>query len=320
MFHLGDEMKQGDSVGGMPRLLFTGRSERMMDNVVALIPDKYEITRCQPLEHDFSRAVSSIHPHIVIVCLQNETRDMLRVYDMLWMDEIYANLPVLVIGYEEDCKQFRTRLPIRHLKTLTRPLDLELLMQTLKEFVAISKENQGEASPQPDSTPQKPLPAAALEQQEEPTDALSVDELGELAESERELVRKTEHLTKLYGRKNILVVDDDVRMLNVIKLYLQDLYEVSVVPSGKLALKYIAKKPCDMILLDYMMPDMDGPEVLRQIREGQNNAKVPVVFLTGVADKDMVVRSLEFFPNGYLLKPIAREALLEKVTEVVLEL
>lgn len=292
-----------------------------MDNVVALIPDAYEITRVQPLEQDFTRAMTSVQPHIIIVCLQNETRDMLRVYDMLWMDDRYGDVPVLAIGYEEDCKQFRTRLPIRHLEMLTRPLDLELLLQTLQEFVAIAEASRTEAP----KTPEQPkTPASEKTQRGEPS--IETEHVGELleitdvGEAERELVRRTEHLTILYGRKNILVVDDDVRMLNVIKLYLQDLYDVTVVPSGKLALKYISKKPCDLVLLDYMMPEMDGPEVLRQIRTGAENAKVPVVFLTGVSDKEMVIRSLEFMPNGYLLKPVSREALLEKVTEIVLEI
>lgn len=151
-------------------------------------------------------------------------------------------------------------------------------------------------------------------------DELQEQSISDAAAAEKALIEKIEHYTRLYGRKSVLVVDDDVTMLNIIKIYLQDLYDITVVPSGKLAMKFLDKKKTDMVLLDYMMPGEDGPTVLQHIRESSLQPNLPVVFLTGVADKAMVMHGLEFRPNGYLLKPVKREILLEKVTEILLGL
>lgn len=137
------------------------------------------------------------------------------------------------------------------------------------------------------------------------------DEL--MGKSKKEIIdSKKETVDK--GKKIILVVDDDVNMLNLIKICLEDLYDVVIVPSGKLALKYLSKKSADLILLDYMMPGDDGPEILKKIRENQTQSEIPVIFLTGVDEKNMVMRGLELHPDAYLLKPVTRKALLEKIT------
>lgn len=121
-------------------------------------------------------------------------------------------------------------------------------------------------------------------------------------------------------KTTILVVDDDVRILNVIKLYLQDLFDVVTVPSGKLALKYLSKHKAELVLLDYMMPEEDGPAVLKQIREDSPYPNIPVLFLTGVAEKELVMRGLELHPDGYCLKPITQSALIERITAILLKL
>lgn len=117
-------------------------------------------------------------------------------------------------------------------------------------------------------------------------------------------------------RKTILVIDDDIQMLNVIKLYLQDLFDVIIIPSGKLALKYLDKHHADLVLLDYMMPEEDGPAVLKQIREHHSHSKIPVIFLTGVADKKLVMRGLGYRPDGYCLKPVSKDELLDRITSI----
>lgn len=122
------------------------------------------------------------------------------------------------------------------------------------------------------------------------------------------------------GRQIILVVDDDVQMLNTVKLALQDMYEVVLVPNGKLAIQYLSKKHADLVMLDYLMPGEDGPTVLRQIRASSLQPDVPVLFLTGVAKKDKVMGVLELHPMGYLLKPVTKAKILERVTEILLGL
>ena len=118
-------------------------------------------------------------------------------------------------------------------------------------------------------------------------------------------------------KKNILIVDDDKNMLKLLRLFLADDYQVTIVDSGKMALEYVVKHTPDLILLDYMMPLFDGPHVLEILRKREETKKVPVLFLTSVTDKDKIVQCLQYKPQGYLVKPVSREELLERVAEVL---
>jgi len=112
------------------------------------------------------------------------------------------------------------------------------------------------------------------------------------------------------ARKHVLVIDDDPMMLKIVKDHLHDNYDVATAPSGKVAYKFLEKKHTDIILLDYQMPEEDGPTVLKHLRENFDMSKTPVLFLTGVADREKIREALALKPQGYLLKPIDKEKLL----------
>lgn len=116
-------------------------------------------------------------------------------------------------------------------------------------------------------------------------------------------------------RKHILVVDDDPIVLKLIKAYLQDDYRVSVVSSGKLAVELLLKHKPDLVLLDYMMPLYNGATVIRIMKSKSETGNIPVFFLTGKTDLDTVSECLSFQPAGYIVKPVAKNALLEKLKQ-----
>ena len=115
--------------------------------------------------------------------------------------------------------------------------------------------------------------------------------------------------------KNILVVDDDPRVLRLIRIYLED-YQVAVATSGRVAIKYLENKTVDLILLDYEMPGEDGVEVLKKLRANPKTKDIPVVFLTGVADKKRIQEVLKLNPQGYVLKPVLRNKLLKIIEDI----
>lgn len=117
--------------------------------------------------------------------------------------------------------------------------------------------------------------------------------------------------------KHVLVVDDDPTMLKTMRAYLEDTYTVTVVKSGKLALKFLEKQKPDVIILDYLMPDWDGATTFQLIRSKENGKRVPIIFLTGVADKDKVVECLALRPQGYLVKPISKNDVLAKLRDII---
>lgn len=119
------------------------------------------------------------------------------------------------------------------------------------------------------------------------------------------------------GRKRILVVDDSTIIHKAIKSYVENVYDVSTAISGAAALRFLQAKEVNAILLDYEMPEMDGPEVLTQIRNNPLTADIPVIFLTGVNDTSKIQKALILKPDGYLLKPIDKNVLLNKLKEIL---
>ena len=118
-------------------------------------------------------------------------------------------------------------------------------------------------------------------------------------------------------QKHILIVDDDVNMLKMLRMFLQDTYKVSVVDSGKLALDFVLKHTPDLILLDYMMPLFDGPHVMEILRKREETKHVPILFLTSVSERDKILKCLKLNPQGYLIKPISQAELKARVAEVL---
>lgn len=82
-------------------------------------------------------------------------------------------------------------------------------------------------------------------------------------------------------RRKILIVDDDPMVLKVIRSYLKDSYKVYCIRSGEEALKFLSMQIPDVVLLDYMMPGMDGPEVFRRMQEDERTQGIPVFFYDG---------------------------------------
>ena len=119
------------------------------------------------------------------------------------------------------------------------------------------------------------------------------------------------------GRRRILVVDDSTIIHKAIKSYVENVYDVSTAISGAAALRFLQAKEVNAILLDYEMPEMDGPAVLTQIKNNPLTANIPVIFLTGVNDTSKIQKALMLKPDGYLLKPIDKNVLLNKLKEIL---
>jgi DNA-binding response OmpR family regulator len=118
-----------------------------------------------------------------------------------------------------------------------------------------------------------------------------------------------------YHGKLILVVDDEKRMVRFIRLNLeQDGFQVISAFNGNEALDQVRRNLPNLILLDVMMPDIDGFEVLRRIREVST---VPVIMLTAKGEEDDRVRGLELGADDYVSKPFSPRELVSRVKAVL---
>jgi two-component system KDP operon response regulator KdpE len=113
----------------------------------------------------------------------------------------------------------------------------------------------------------------------------------------------------------ILVVDDERRMVGFIRLNLeQDGFEVIEAYNGTEALDRLRDSLPDLVLLDIMMPDIDGFEILRTIRE---ISQVPVIMLTAKGEENDKVRGLELGADDYVTKPFSPRELVSRVKAVL---
>lgn len=118
---------------------------------------------------------------------------------------------------------------------------------------------------------------------------------------------------------NILMVDDDINMLNIGENILMGAgYKVSLTKNGSQALKILEKRDdIKLILLDVDMPEMDGYETLKRIKELPGKDMIPVIFLTGMDSPDFEIKGLESGAVDYITKPFVKEVLLARIKKQI---
>ena len=116
-------------------------------------------------------------------------------------------------------------------------------------------------------------------------------------------------------KKTILIVDDDVSYLSLVREWLKSDYKVAMANSGLQAIKWLGKNKADLILLDHEMPITSGPQVLEMLRSEPETRDIPVMFLTGKSDKESVMQVMSLKPQGYFLKSIEKDELLLQLSD-----
>ncbi len=118
-------------------------------------------------------------------------------------------------------------------------------------------------------------------------------------------------------KRRVLLVDDSPVLLRNVRALLEPRYKVFLANSGKKALQIMHDREIDVVLLDYIMPGMDGLEVYNQMLADEYTCNIPVIFLTGVNQKQKAIEVLQAMPFGYVLKPPDREELEDRIEEAV---
>lgn len=115
-------------------------------------------------------------------------------------------------------------------------------------------------------------------------------------------------------KATILIVDDTPDNLKLLSGLLKDSYKVKVANNGRKALEIAAASPApDLILLDVVMPEMDGYEVCAALKEAPGTRNIPVIFLTGRADESDRERGFALGAVDYIAKPVDPPAVLQRV-------
>jgi len=117
-----------------------------------------------------------------------------------------------------------------------------------------------------------------------------------------------------FRKRRILVVDDDERNYGLLKIVLEPMgHEILAAFDGGEALCKVASSPPDVILLDVVMPVMDGMEVLRRLKQDVGTRDIPIIMVSGISDSDVKASAFKAGADDFLTKPFSKAELKARV-------
>ena len=117
----------------------------------------------------------------------------------------------------------------------------------------------------------------------------------------------------------IVVVEDDNNINDVVCEYLkEEKYIVSTFMNGKIAYEYILKnKNINLFILDIMLPEMTGLELLKEIRKNEIHKSTPIIMLTALNDEETQIKSFDYLADDYVTKPFSPKVLIKRVNAIL---
>lgn len=275
------------------KVLVMGKNDSAIDVFFKQMEDDFTVLSCSTRYEDIIGHIDFFAPDVLVYCLYDEPRDSIVRMSSVNSRLMRSDIPCVILGSKEDCDKFeKTAVNVASL-VLYRPLSATAIQTKIMEFM--KKRSKPEKSGE--------------------------NGLGSLSLSELDLDKDLDALlgfgNPVQNKKHILVVDDNAMMLKVIKEHLHEKYDVGTAVSGKVALKFLERKTTDLILLDYDMPQENGPAVLEKLRASDATKDIPVIFLTGVTESKKIKEALVLKPQGYLLKPVNKEKLLAEIEKFI---
>ena len=288
--------------------LLAGSNTAAIEDIFVHMEDTFFCVTTSLRYADIIRHIRIFKPEVFILCLRTETREVVsRMLSVKAECEKYE-IPFVIIGEADDCSYFK-RIAINAADlTLVKPLSNRSIEEQLATFMRGWKRTNHSDS-------EKSIADVAGEKAAggETDSSVSTN----FSDEAMDIVDDILDESRYAERKHILVVDDDPKMLKLIKRQLSDNYDVATAVNGKVAMRFLENKRTDLILLDYEMPGKSGAEVLAEIRAVEKNKSLPVIFLTGVSERDKIAEVMAYNPQGYLLKPIDRTKLINKIKDQI---
>ena len=315
-------------MSGKKKLLLFGDNQSLINDFFAQLSSRFEMLSCSSREEDIYGHLKYYDPDALVFCLYDERRD-----DFLILPGIKDLLrergsSLIVAGDGSKCDEFERLMPATadYVLRRSRTNNVQIMGMQMDTYLdTMSTFRTGKKGTYAMDALEIPAPKVP-EHLSGSTPGSFADKkngnssLDEILAAAAKAVDEMAAMPAQRGpgeRRHVLVVDDDSSMLRMIKDILGDRYDVAAAISGKVALKFLETRRTDLILLDYEMPGQSGAQVYEAILKNPALRHIPVVFLTGVSDRERISAVLALRPRGYLLKPIDSERLKKTVAEIV---
>lgn len=318
----------------MKNIFLIGRFNRITQDFNNCLSEKYHVQLGSDNSDIIRGMLAMNQPDLVVINLMAMDYSHEPIFKNI--TEQYPTLPVICVGNKEEVKQFEGLMKSDQYKKLVRPISNPELLEIVggifakqhwdqreidgkaEEFVKQNTETP-EEMPQEIKKPVVTKKASAVKISED-DDNVTLDDYETLKAQieamigmeEEEPLKKPEK-----PKQQILLVDDNAIQLRALKGALQKYYDVAMATSGKEAVHMIEKKLPDMVFLDYEMPEWNGKMTLEQIRQIPGAEALPVVFLTGIKNKENIKAVLGLKPAGYLLKPANQDMIMDTIQKIL---
>lgn len=119
-------------------------------------------------------------------------------------------------------------------------------------------------------------------------------------------------------KRKILVIDDKEELLMLVEIIFEEIgYDIITIKNSEEALAYIIKEKPDMVILDIMMPKLNGWEVLKQVKENKETSHIPILILSVKADREDAEKGKKFGAEAIMRKPFQSKKLIEVVNNIL---
>lgn len=287
----------------MKRILFVADFNDTAHCIQEAMLSRYQVQLCSMKNaEDVSHMIRMFRPDMVVVfisCYQNISSKLFYILTI-----VHAAIPIITIGKKEDTMQYEMLYSKTQYTHLYRPIKNRDIMKCTADRLHITEDENAEHKDISDVS-------NYIENEDKiknKTDIWDEAELDNEADADK--------------RKHILLVDNDDEIYNNMKSIIGDRYRVSVAGTELQAMRMLEKDRPDMMFLSYEMPLCEGRIMLEMIRSDEELRKLPVVFLTKIAEKRNIASIIRLKPAGCILKPLDKEIvtrIIEKCMDAKLE-
>lgn len=287
----------------MKRILFVADFNDTAHCIQEAMLSRYQVQLCSMKNaEDVSHMIRMFRPDMVVVfisCYQNISSKLFYILTI-----VHAAIPIITIGKKEDTMQYEMLYSKTQYTHLYRPIKNRDIMKCIADRLHITEDENAEHK--------------------------DISDISNYIENEDKIKNKTDiwddaeldNEADADKRKHILFVDNDDEIYNNMKSIIGDRYRVSVACTELQAMRMLEKDRPDMMFLSYEMPLCEGRIMLEMIRSDEELRKLPVVFLTKIAEKRNIASIIRLKPAGCILKPLDKEIvtrIIEKCMDAKLE-
>ena len=272
----------------MKRILFVADFNDTAHCIQEAMLSQYQVQLCSMKNaEDVSYMIRMFRPDMVVVfisCYQNISSKLFYILTI-----VHAAIPIITIGKKEDTMQYEMLYSKTQYTHLYRPIKNRDIMKCIADRLHITEDENAEHK--------------------------DISDISNYIENEDKIKNKTDiwddaeldNEADADKRKHILFVDNDDEIYNNMKSIIGDRYRVSVAGTELQAMRMLEKDRPDMMFLSYEMPLCEGRIMLEMIRSDEELRKLPVVFLTKIAEKRNIASIIRLKPAGCILKPLDKE-------------